>query len=97
MLQKNQPLTLGSVLDGLIDTMGMRPRIDASRAVEGWAVVAGPRILAVTQRARLSGDVLHVQLSSAAWRHTLHLQRDAWRDRVNAHLGSAVVREIVFR
>ena len=93
----NQPTALGRVLDGLIDGLGMRPKIDAARAVEGWAVVAGPRICAVTQRARLSGDVLHVQLSSAVWRHTLHLQRDAWRDRLNEHLGGPLVREIVFR
>ncbi len=93
----NQPTALGSVLDNLVDRLGMRPRMDAARAVEGWAMVAGPRICAVTQRARLQGDVLHVQLSSAAWRHTLHLQRDAWRDRLNEHLGGSLVREIVFR
>ena len=93
----NQPTALGSVLDTLVDRLGMRPKMDAARTVEGWAIIAGPRICAVTQRAQLRGTVLHVQLSSAAWRHTLHLQRDAWRDRLNEHLGNDIVREIVFR
>jgi len=36
-------------------------------------------------------------MRSAAWRHTLHLQREDWRQRLNEHLGREVVREIVFR
>ena len=94
---RGQPTALGRVLADVIEARGFKPKVDAARAVEGWAVVAGPRICAVTDHARLRGDVLHVRLTSAAWRHTLHLQRDGWRDRLNAHLGDAVVREIVFR
>ena len=92
-----QPTALGLVLQEVIAAKGFKPKVDAALAVEGWAVVAGPRICAVTDSARLKGDVLHVRLTSAAWRHTLHLQRDAWRERLNAHLGEPVVREILFR
>ncbi len=45
---------------------------------------------------RVQGDVLVVSLTSSAWRHTLQLQRDAWRTRLNEHLGGALVREIRF-
>lgn len=97
MLPSQQPVALANVLSAFIAERGIKPKMDAARAVEGWAEVAGPRICAVTESARLRGDVLTVRLTSAAWRHTLHMQRTAWRDRLNEHLGEAVVGEIVFR
>ena len=97
MFSPQQPVALSSVLSAFIADRGIKPKMDAARAVEGWATVAGPRICAVTESARLRGDVLTVRLTSAAWRHTLHMQRSAWRDRLNDHLGEAVVNDIVFR
>ncbi len=91
-----QPTALSAVLDGMLDRTGARRKVDAARTVEAWAEIAGPRICAVTQRVQLRGAALVVTLSSSAWRHTLHVQREAWRTRLNAHLGSEVVREIRF-
>ncbi len=92
----SQPTSLSTVLDGMLDRSGARKKVDAVRTVEAWAEVAGPSICAVTQRVRVQGDVLVVSLTSSAWRHTLQLQRDAWRTRLNEHLGGALVREIRF-
>lgn len=92
-----QPLALSHLLTSFIADSGMKPKVDAARAVEAWALVAGPSICARTESVRLSGAVLTVRLSSAAWRHTLHHQRAAWCARLNEHLGEAVVHEIVFR
>ena len=91
-----QPTALSAVLDGMLDRTGARRKVDAARTVEAWAEVAGPRICAVTQRVQLRGGALVVTLSSSAWRHTLHVQREAWRTRLNEHLGSEVVRELRF-
>jgi predicted nucleic acid-binding Zn ribbon protein len=92
-----QTQALGSVLDQLLDQTRMRGKIDGVRVVEAWAEVAGPSICAVTHSARLRGDVLHVRLESSAWRHALHMERSGYRDRLNAHLGESLVREIAFQ
>ncbi len=97
MPPRHAPQRLGSLLDSLIGNMGIRKQIDAARTIEGWAVVAGPQINGMTQKAWVRGDRLYVKLTSAAWRHELHHQRRAWRDRLNEHLGADLVREIVFR
>lgn len=76
--------------------MGYRASIDGARAVEAWPLVGGPTIAGVTERAWMRDRRLHVKVNSAPWRHQLHLQREAWRDRINHHLGSEVVTEIVF-
>jgi len=87
---------LGSVIEELIDRLGFRAGVDEARAVEAWPAVAGATIASVTERAWMRGGKLFVKVDSAPWRHTLHLQREAWRDRVNHQLGRAVVSEIVF-
>jgi predicted nucleic acid-binding Zn ribbon protein len=93
----NNPQPLGAVLEQLIDRLGYRRKIDEVRAVETWAFVAGPQINAVTERAWIASGKLYVKISSAPWRHQLHLQRSQWRDRLNQQLGAQIVDEIVFR
>lgn len=93
----SKPQPLGSVLEDLIDRMGLRRKLEAARIVEAWAVVAGPQINGVTDAAWVKGGRLYVRITSAAWRHELHLRRHAWRDRLNDHLGARLVEEIVFR
>lgn len=94
---KSHPRMLHEVLPEAIDRLGIRTRLDAARTVEGWAYLAGPQINRVTHSAWVRGDRLFVKLTSAAWRYELYLQRRAWRDRLNEHLGAELVREILFR
>ena len=96
-MPRHDPTPLGDVLSKLVDSYGYRDRLDAARAVEAWPLVAGERVAAQTEQAWMRDGVLTVKVQSAAWRHQLHLQRDAWRQRLNDSLGREVVREIAFR
>ncbi len=91
------PQSLGSVLSSLIDTLGIQRKLNEARAVEGWAVLAGNQINAVTDSVWIKGDKLFVKITSAAWRQELYLRRREWCERLNEHLGSPIVSEIVFR
>ncbi len=97
MAAYNKPQPLGSVLQTLIDRMGLRRKIDQARVVEAWATLAGPQINRVTESAWVKDRTLYVKIASAAWRHELHLRRHAWRRRLNDHLGADLVQDIVFR
>lgn len=88
---------LNEVLADVIVRYGYRDGIDAARAVEDWPELAGPAIAKVTEQVWLKDGVLNIKLTSAAWRHQLQFQREAWRDRINEHLGRQVVDEVVFR
>ncbi|MFW5955596.1 MAG: DUF721 domain-containing protein [Rhodothermales bacterium] len=91
------PQKIGTVLRELIDSMGMRHKIDAARVVESWAMIAGPEINAYTNRAWLERRILIVQITSAARRHDLHMNRTHWKNRLNAELGTDLIDEIQFR
>ena len=92
----NKPQPLGDVMQTLIDRMGLRKKIDEARIIEAWATLAGATINGVTDKAWVKGDRLYVRITSAAWRHELHLRRQAWRAQLNQHLGDELVQEIVF-
>ena len=96
-MSRSSVQTLGTAIDAFIDSYKLRTKIDAVRVVEAWAVLAGPQINGVTDRATMRGRTLHVTIRSAAWRHALHLQRGEWRERLNDQLGQALVDDIVFR
>lgn len=85
------------MLSALVERYGYRDRLDAARAVEAWPVLAGEAVAGVTEQVWMRHGTLYVKVRSAAWRHQLQFQRDAWRTRLNDHLGREVVDEVVFR
>ena len=97
MPRSNTPQALGDVLSGVINRLGIRRELDEARVIEAWAALAGPQVNGVTDSAWVKGDRLFVKVRSAAWRQELHMNRGAWRERLNDQLGATLVNEIVFR
>ena len=97
MSESHKPQPIGTLLGSLFQERGYRQKIDEARAVEAWPRVAVAGAARVTENAWMRDGVLTIKLSSASWRHTLHLQREEWRQKLNEHLGREVVKEIVFR
>ena len=93
----SSPVALGDALKAVIKGLGIQRKLDETRTVEAWAMLAGPQINGVTHSAWVKGDRLYVKLTSATWRQELHLRRREWRDRLNEQLGKELVQEIVFR
>lgn len=91
------PQALTDLLSSVIKDLGIQRKLDEVRTVETWAALAGPQINGVTQSAWVRGDKLYVKITSAAWRHELHLRRREWLDQLNERLGAELVKEIVFR
>ena len=95
--RRRGPQPLSNALADVIQSLGIGRKMDEARTIEGWAILAGPQINAVTHTAWVKGGRLYVKITSPVWRHELHLQRRQWRQRLNDHLGTDLVQEIVFR
>ncbi|MDX1739820.1 MAG: DUF721 domain-containing protein [Rhodothermales bacterium] len=91
------PQHIGNVLAELVARLGIGQRLLEEKAVEAWAELAGPSIIAVTDSVRMKSGRMIVKITSPTWRYELHLQREEWRDRVNDYVGEEIVREMVFR
>lgn len=91
-----KPRSIGNLLGLVIDELGIQRRLDETRAAEAWPEVAGSAIGGATTSVWMRSGVLYVKVRSAVWRQELHLNREAWRERINRHLGSDLVREVRF-
>ena len=81
----------------LIRSSGITRRINEARAVEAWDEIVNQPLRAVTERVWIHSGTMYVKISSSTWRHELHLERQAWCDRINNHLGKKVISSIEFR
>lgn len=97
MSTRHTPQRLGTLLRAVIADRGYQQGIDEARAIGVWEELVGAQILGAMDGVWVKEGRLHVRMRSAVWRHHLHLQREAWRQRLNAELGREVITEIVFR
>ncbi len=97
MKRGSQPRPLGDIMKELLKNLGPGTRLFEASVIAAWQDISGRRIQNATERVWLEKRRLFVKVSSASWRQELHLQRGAWRDRLNQELGREVVDEIVFR
>ncbi len=89
--------SIGTVLERLIEEMGIGQKMDEARALEMWTKLAGEHINRHTTKKWIRNGRLFVQISSSVWRQDLHSQRSRWLRHLNNALGKEVVSEIVFR
>ncbi len=89
--------SLGDALGDVINQLGIKRKLDETRAIEAWYQIAGPTINEVTESVWIERKKLLVKVSSSVWRQELHLQRRAWLQRLNEKAGDYVVQEIIFR
>lgn len=97
MTRKTSAVSLADLIPEIIEDLGISDRLAGANVEQEWRRIVGEKIGRETGRVRFADGRLHVEIRSAAWRQVLHLQREAWRDRLNKGLGSPVVREIIFR
>ncbi len=97
MPRSTKPRRLGEVIESVVDRLGIRKELGEAAIIEAWAVLAGAEINSVTESAWMKGDTLFVKISSPTRRHDLHMNRTAWKDRLNLEIGRAAVKEIAFR
>lgn len=90
--------SVGQILPGLLDKLGVFGGIREQRAVEAWAEAAGPEILSRARAAQLRGGTLFVEVDSAAMLQEMrNFTGESHRRRANEILGSAVILKIVYR
>ncbi|NND70906.1 MAG: DUF721 domain-containing protein [Rhodothermales bacterium] len=96
-MRSRSPQRLGDVLGELIRRSGISRRLDETRAVEAWDAIINQPLRAVTEKVWVRNGTMFVKITNSTWRHELHLEQQAWCDRINGHLGKKVVKSIEFR
>jgi predicted nucleic acid-binding Zn ribbon protein len=88
--------TVGFALDELVNSLGIRRKIDEYDAVVFWDSVVGKQIAARTTAMRITQGVLFVHVKTGTWRNELTLRKKEIINKLNAVIGVDTVRDIKF-
>ncbi len=97
-IRRPPPITMGTVLDGLLDEMAKgEPARGLKAVLTCWPEVAGKALAANSSPAALRDRRLLVHVTSPAWLHRLQFAREDLRLKLNAAIGRELVTELRFR
>ena len=94
--RRKPPARVGSVVDAILDDLGIADKVERARAAAEWEAIVGPHIAKVTGSARVRGRTLFVEVESAAWLSELNMKRRHLLDRLNAGKKRGRIERIVF-
>ena len=89
-----RPTRLGDVLRAALARLPAAAEIADHAAFAHWDAVVGPALAQHAQPRRIRRGVLLVEVDSVEWMHQLQVLKHEIRDRLNARLGRAGVREV---
>lgn len=90
------PVRIGDVLRAALARLPAGAELAHYPIWAEWAAVVGPTIARHAQPRRLRRGVLVVDVDGPDWMHELHFMKRELRERLNARLGRAVVRDLYF-
>ncbi|MCR4604290.1 MAG: DUF721 domain-containing protein [Prevotella sp.] len=92
--RREQPVSL-LILRNL-RVFGLETPLLQKRLIESWPEVAGAAIARYTTSLHIQNQTLYVRLSVPALRADLSMQRHAFVQRLNQHVGAQVIADIRF-
>ncbi len=93
-MKRSNQQSLKEALDSLVDSFGLRAKLDEQAIREAWEKLAGAMIARHTKDLKLRKDTLYVKVDSAPLRHELGYMRGALVELINRELGRDVVKEV---
>lgn len=94
-MKRREPLTVGEVIERMIEATGMRPELDRHNAESMWPVIVGKNVAAYTGRLYVAGRTLHAYITSAPLKEELGYCRAQLVERINNAVGSSVIDDII--
>lgn len=99
-MQKHTPpsiKTLGTALGELVQSLGIKNKLQEYEAVLQWDAVVGDHVAKVATPTKIFQGVLLVRVKTSTWRNELNLRKREIIDRLNNALGATVVKDIKFQ
>lgn len=88
---------LNDIISHVLKAQNLEVPLNDKRAEEAWKNVAGTAFMKYTTSVRSDKGVLYLSLSSSIVRKELSMAKSFIIKNLNQHLGSNVVKDIIFR
>jgi predicted nucleic acid-binding Zn ribbon protein len=94
-MPSSDPQPLSSLLDKLLNELGLSKKIQQYDVVISWAEIVGERIANVTEAYKIEKGILFVRVRTSEWRNELTMRKPEILQKINVR--DTVVKDIVFR
>lgn len=94
--RRQRPARVGSLVDGMLERLGIRDRVEKAKTAGRWEEIVGPHIAKVTRASRVRGGTLFVEVAGAAWMTELDMMRRTLLRRLNEDRDRGRIDRIVF-
>jgi len=91
-----RPSPVADVLGDVLQRVDPEKQMRAYRLWSFWNDEVGATIARRAQPARVRNGILFVTVATHSWMQELQFMKDTIRDRLNARLGAALIRDIFF-
>lgn len=88
--------TAGSVINQLLDRMGIAEKVNDSKIVAAWDDVVGAKIARFTTAQSIENGILTVKVKNPIWRNELTYLKEEIKYKLNKTAGKFVVKDIKF-
>ena len=92
-----KPKTMNELLKEFIKKIPQKTELKRGMVLHSWPLIVGERINDVTKELHFEGPRLIVKVTSEAWRYEIHTNRFSISKKLNSHVESDVVKEIIVR
>ncbi len=97
MPAKRAEQTIDSVLHELIGSLGIESKLQEYDAVNRWNEIMGEQIAKASNALGIKQGILHVHVKTSAWRNELTMRKKEIIEKINASIGSDIVKDIKFQ
>lgn len=97
LLKKQKETKLSEAIFALLREDGLETPLNEYRAQQAWPEVMGELISRYTTNVTVRGGIMYVQVSNAALRQELMMNRSNIISRINQHVKAQVIQQVVVR
>lgn len=87
---------LGSILERVLDRLGMKRRLKEATVLTVWGQEVGPKLARMTRALQVEQGVLIVSVRNSVWANELGFFKRELIKRVNARIGEGTIKDIRF-
>ena len=88
---------IGSIIDSVVDEMGINRKINTSSIFNHWEEIVGYEIAKRSRPDKLISMTLYISVTSSTWANELSLMSEDLMEKINSFTGEKVVEKVRFK
>jgi predicted nucleic acid-binding Zn ribbon protein len=96
-MRRSKTISLAEAINDYIREMNLGGKLTELSVINSWEEIVGKAISSRTTKIFIRDHVLYVHLNSSVVRNELLMLRETLREKLNAKVGSEVIKDIVLR